>query len=133
MGETVEAEQFGDSSFPLCLKVASRVVERVPLFARAFWRSGISVMFPVWLAVISHFFLDLPIHPKNLALYPHSSVHLGWGLWRIGATNYWWVQLCVVIALTSVYALGARILKFTNNLIVASCILVLGLHLMTWP
>lgn len=103
------------------------------LFALAFWRSGIAVMFPVWLAVISHFFLDLPIHPKNIALYPHSSIHLGWGLWRIGPTNYWWVQLCVVIALTAVYALGARRLKFANNLIVATCILVIGLHLMTWP
>jgi len=62
------------------------------LFSLPFWRRGLAVVVPVWLAVFSHFLLDLPIHPKNLALYPHSSIHLGWGLWRIGPRNYWWVQ-----------------------------------------
>src|SRR5215467_13221168 len=33
------------------------------LFALIFWRSGRSLMLPVWLAVFSHFFLDAPIHP----------------------------------------------------------------------
>lgn len=102
------------------------------LFSLFFLRRGLSVVFPIGLAVLSHFLLDLPIHPKNLALYPHSSLHLGWGLWRIGPRNYWWVQLGVVIALTLIYGQGARKLRFATNLILATCILLLGLHLMTW-
>jgi hypothetical protein len=102
------------------------------LFSLAFLGRGFAVVFPVWLAVFSHFLLDLPIHPKNLALYPHSSVHLGWGLWGIGPRNYWWVQLGVLVVLILVYAQGARRLRFASNLILASCIFVLGLHIMTW-
>ena len=108
------------------------VVVYATLFALAFWEKGWPIVFPVWLAVFSHFLLDLPIHPKNLALYPYSSIHLGWGLWRIGPRNYWWVQLCVLVVLTLVYAQGARKLRFANNLILATCILLLGLHIMTW-
>jgi hypothetical protein len=102
------------------------------LFSLFFLRRGLSVVFPIGLAVLSHFLLDLPIHPKNLALYPHSSLHLGWGLWRIGPRNYWWVQLGVVIVLTLIYVQGARKQHFASHLILATCILLLGLHLMTW-
>ena len=48
------------------------------LFALAFWRTGIAVMFPVWLAVISHFVLDLPIHPKNRFLDRRYSLGFSW-------------------------------------------------------
>ena len=86
----------------------------------------------VWLAVFSHFLLDMPIHPKDLALYPHSAFHLGWGLWSIGRRNYWYVQLGVLAVLTTVYAQGAAKQKFPANLIAATCVLLLGLHLMNW-
>lgn len=108
------------------------VILYATLFGFAFWRKGMVVAFAVWLAVCSHFLLDLPIHPKNIALYPHSQVHLGWNLWRIGPTNYWYVQLIVVLVLMLVYAQGARRLRFADNLILATCIFLLGLHLMTW-
>lgn len=102
------------------------------LFAVIFWKKGKAVMFAVGLAVFSHFILDLPIHPKNLALYPHSAIHLGWGLWRVGPRNYWYVQLAVVIVLALVYAQSARKIRFAPNLILASVVLLLGLHLITW-
>lgn len=102
------------------------------VFSLLFYRKGLAVAFPVWLAVSSHFLLDLPIHPKDLALYPHSPTHLGWGLWSIGTRNYWYVQLCVLTVLTFVYAQGAAKLKFPAHLIAATCVLLLGLHLMTW-
>lgn len=79
------------------------------LFALVFIRRGLAVALPVWIAVFSHFLLDLPIHPKNLALYPLSSIHLGWGLWSIGSRNYWYVQLGVLAVLTLVYMQGARL------------------------
>ena len=108
------------------------VILYATLFAAVFWRKGTVAAVAVWLAVFSHFLLDLPIHPKNLALYPHSRVHLGWNLWRIGPRNYSYVQCIVVIVLMLVYAQGTRKLRFAGNLILATCILVLGLHLMTW-
>jgi hypothetical protein len=107
------------------------------LFAAVFWRQGLAVMLPVWLAVLSHFALDLPIHPKNIALYPHSSVHLGWNSWNyglskswLGATHYWWIELAFLIILMMVYLQGAMRAQFAGHLICASCILVLGLHLL---
>lgn len=107
------------------------------LFAALFWRKGVQVICAVWLAVFSHFLLDLPIHPKNIALFPHSSVHLGWGLWNVGqspfwgATRYWWVELAVLLLLCLIYVQGARKTGFAWNLVVASCFLVIGIHLMT--
>jgi len=102
------------------------------LFSLIFWRKGLAVMLALWAAVFSHFLLDLPIHPKNIALYPYSSVHLGWGLWSLGPRKYWWVQFGVLAVLMLIYAEGARKLRFSGNLIAATCILVLGLHIMTW-
>lgn len=115
------------------------VVLWATLFALLFYRHGLSVAFPVWLAVFSHFLLDMPIHPKNLALYPHSRAHLGGSLWGFGgrnfwfATRYWWVQLAVLLLLVFVYVQGARKARAPLNLICASALLIIGLHLMTLP
>ena len=51
------------------------------LFAVAFVRYGRRVMIAVALAVFSHFLLDLPMHPPDLALWPNSASHVGVGLW----------------------------------------------------
>jgi hypothetical protein len=113
------------------------VVLWATLFALVFWHRGLSVALPIWFAVFSHFLLDLPIHPKNIALYPHSAVHLGWNLWDFGATNlwfptrYWWVQFAVLLVLTIVYACGAKRMRLPLNLIWATCLLLFGLHVMT--
>jgi hypothetical protein len=104
------------------------------LFALIFWRRRRPVILAVWLAVFSHFLLDLPIHPKYLALYPYSSLHLGFALsGTIGAMKYWWVQLLVLVVLTLLYAQGANRLRFQSNLIAASCVVLLGLHLLMFP
>ena len=104
------------------------------LFALIFWRREREVVIAVWLAVFSHFLLDFSIHPKFLALYPHSSLHLGIVLsGTLGATKYWWTQLCVVGVLTAIYAQGARRLRFKANLIGASCVVIVGLHLLMFP
>ena len=108
------------------------IVVWATLFSLLFFRRGLAVAFPVWLAVFSHFLLDLPIHPKDLALYPHSTMHLGWGLWSIGKRNYWYVQFCVLTILIWAYAQGATKLKFPGDLTAATCVLLLGLHLMNW-
>ncbi len=108
------------------------IVVWATIFSLFFYRKGLAVIVPVWLAVFSHFLLDLPIHPKDLALYPHSDTHLGWGLWSIGPRKYWYVQLCVLTVLTLVYAHGAPKLNIPRHLVAATCVLLLGLHLMNW-
>jgi hypothetical protein len=111
------------------------IVVWATLFAAFFWRSA--VVLPVWLSVLSHFVLDLPIHPKTIALFPHSSVHLGWNSWNyglsrswLGATHYWWIELAFLVLLLGIYVQGALRARLAGNLILASCMLVLGLHLM---
>ncbi|HEY3779056.1 MAG TPA: hypothetical protein VGL35_13470 [Rhizomicrobium sp.] len=116
--------------------LASIAVEAT-LFSLVFFRAGAAVCFPVWLAVFSHFLLDLPIHPRPLALFPHSSIHVGpdlwaWGLSKslLGATNYWWIQLGSLIVLLAIYIAGARKAGIALNLAAASCLAVFGLHLL---
>ena len=47
-------------------------------------------------SVFSHFLLDLPMHPPDLALWPGSSIHLGFGLWKSMPVGYWWVELWTI-------------------------------------
>jgi hypothetical protein len=123
---------FDDWSHSLAMVVLWAV-----LFSALFCRRGWQVMLAVATAVGSHFLLDLPIHPKNLALFPYSQVRLGRNSWAFGqrqfwfgATRYWWIELLALVLLTPVYVIGARRARYPANLILASCTLVLGLHLM---
>jgi hypothetical protein len=101
------------------------------LFAACFWKSGRAAMAALWAAVFSHFLLDFPIHPKALGLYPHSSVRLGLFLSAsVGKMKYWWVQLAVLLVLTLIYAQGTRRNGLPGNLIAATCVLLLSLHLL---
>jgi hypothetical protein len=106
------------------------------LFALLFYRRGPSVWLPIWIATCSHFILDWPIHPSPMALYPHSSLHIGFNLWHwglskswLGRTHYWWIQCVVVLALLAIYIKGSRKSGNPANLIAASAIMVFGLHL----
>src|SRR5688572_1854571 len=59
------------------------------LFAAGFIRHGRHVMIAVGVAVFSHFLLDLPMHPPDLALWPNASVHVGLNLWQRLPTGWW--------------------------------------------
>jgi hypothetical protein len=107
------------------------------LFAAVFWKRGWKVMLPIWAAGLSHLLLDFLIHPARLALFPHSTIHLGWNLWTFGerrfwfgANIYWWIELSFIIPLAIVYIYGARKHGFAANLIAASCVALAALHLM---
>ena len=107
------------------------------LFALLFMRKGVGASLPVWLAVMSHFVLDVLIHPKPIELYPHSAAHAPWDLWRWGAqhaalsfSHYWWVQLAFVFVLLALYVAGAQRASFPLNLLAATVLLVIGLHLL---
>jgi hypothetical protein len=101
-----------------------------------FWRRD-PLWLPVGIAVLTHFFLDLPIHPAPLALYPHSSMHFDLIRWDwasaksfLGQSHYWWIQLMVVIPLLALYIRGASRAGVAPNLMAASVICVFGLHLL---
>lgn len=78
------------------------------LFALLFHRRGRVVAGVLGLAVFSHFLLDLPMYPHDLALWPGSGVHLGLGLWRILPQGWWFVELAFVAACGAYYWLAAR-------------------------
>ena len=114
------------------------IVVWVTVFAALFWRSDKVIALAVWIAGLSHFFLDFLIHPARLALYPHSSMHLGWNLWQyglrkswLGATRYWWYELATLLVLLALYVWFSRRSRLPFNLIAASCVTVIGLHLMS--
>jgi len=45
--------------------------------------------FICFLSAFIHWFFDLPVHNYDLALYPGSSIHFGWGWWdRFGAWSW---------------------------------------------
>lgn len=126
---TAIANFFDDWSHSLAM-----VISWGALFALAFWRQGRGVVLAVWVAACSHFLLDLPIHPKFLALYPHSAIHLGVVTsGAIGARRYWFAQLAVVAVSTPVYVRGLAASGLRRNLVAASCLIVLTLHLLMYP
>jgi len=114
--------------------VASIAVQAI-LFALCFFRYGRPVMFAVGLAVLSHIPLDALIHPKPLELWPHAAQVLGvpdwsWGqtVLALGKSRYWWTQLTVIVLLLGFYGKASRP-RLPANLIGASCLTVMGLHL----
>ena len=78
------------------------------LFAAVFARYGRGVMTAMGLAVFSHFLLDLPMHPPDLALWPYSTAHLGFGFWRIAPNGWWFLELTVIVVLWAFYWQRAR-------------------------
>jgi hypothetical protein len=66
------------------------------MFAAPFRRYGRAVMMAIAVSVFSHFVLDLPMHPPDLALWPNSTVRLGFGLWRTMPIGWWFVELIVI-------------------------------------
>lgn len=78
------------------------------LFAIPFLRMGKSVAGVIGLAVLSHFVLDVPMHPPDLALWPHSKAHVGLGLWTSLPGGWWFVELAVIAVGWGYYAWKSR-------------------------
>lgn len=77
------------------------------VFGALFWKLGRDVAAVMAVAVFSHFVLDLPMHPPDLAIWPNADTHLGFGLWRALPTGWWWVELGVILAACGYYAYEA--------------------------
>jgi membrane-bound metal-dependent hydrolase YbcI (DUF457 family) len=103
------------------------------LFSIPFWRGGREAALDVGFAVFSHFLLDLPMHPPDLALWPHSTVHLGLGLWKRLPTGWWWVELAVIALFCAYYVSRARAAKTFGGRALWACAVILALHLFNSP
>jgi hypothetical protein len=58
------------------------------IWAVCFWRDRKTACIAA-LAVFSHFLADWPLHNHDLAVYPYSDAHLGYGLWgKLGTTSW---------------------------------------------
>jgi hypothetical protein len=115
---------------------AASIVVEAALFALCFYRSGRAVAIAVGLAVLSHLPLDALIHPQPLELWPHAPFLLGHPSWSwaqvslaLSKSRYWWVQLAIVVPLLAFYSHRAIKNDVPINLVGASCLVVLGLHL----
>lgn len=103
------------------------------LFAGFFWKRGHTVMLAIGFAVFSHFLLDWPMHPHDMALWPHSATHIGFGLWTKSPTGWWWMELAFILAGCAYYVVRARRLgTFGGRAIWASAVVVI-LHIVNSP
>ncbi|MGH7741112.1 MAG: hypothetical protein ACRENS_03730 [Candidatus Eiseniibacteriota bacterium] len=100
-------------------------------YAMVFWKRGRDIAALLGFAVFSHFLLDLPMHPRDLALWPGSSIHLGFGLWH--TPYWWWIELGCVVAGCGDYWARARQLRTFGRHAAWACLVVLALHLSNSP
>jgi hypothetical protein len=102
-------------------------------FAAVFWRLGRAVFYALVLAVYSHFILDWFMHPGDLALWPHSALHVGFGLWRRLPVGWWFIELACMLPLLAYYVFESRREKSFGHYAVAACGVVLLLHVINSP
>ena len=103
------------------------------LFGAVFLRRGRSVAAVMAVAVFSHFVLDLLMHPPDLALWPGSATHLGFGLWRTLPVGWWFVELGAVAAGCWYYWHRSRGDRSFGGRALAVVAVVLVLHLLNSP
>ena len=103
------------------------------LFALLFAKLGKKVMWVMAGTVFSHFVLDLVMHPADMALWPGSAVHLGFGLWRLLPTGWWFVELGFVGLLLGYYWNRSKTDQSFGGRPVAVVVTVLILHAMNSP
>jgi hypothetical protein len=103
------------------------------VYAACFYRRGPAIAATLGFAVFSHFLLDLPMHPADLALYPHSAMHLGWGLWRLWPTGWWFFELAVIAACLGYYWFRSRRDRSFGYRAGAAAAVVLLLHVANSP
>lgn len=78
------------------------------LFALPFLRRGWAVAAVCGFSVFTHFLLDFPFHPGDLALLPHSETHFGLGWWVSIPVGWWFLELVFVLAGWALYAWRGR-------------------------
>jgi hypothetical protein len=103
------------------------------LYATLFLRRGRAIALAMGIAVFSHFVLDLVVHSPDLALWPGSSVHLGFSLWTRLPTGWWFVELAVIAAGFGYYWKRSREIGTFGRRPVWIAVTLLALHIMNSP
>ena len=103
------------------------------LFGVAFLRRGRAIAIVMAVAVFSHFVLDLVVHPPDMALWPGSTVHLGFGLWRVMPIGWWFVELAAIAGFCAFYWHRSRTDRRFGGRAVAAIVVVVVLHLLNSP
>jgi membrane-bound metal-dependent hydrolase YbcI (DUF457 family) len=103
------------------------------LFGMLFWKLGRAVATIIGLSVFSHFMLDVPMHPADLALWPNSSVHLGLGLWQRLPHGWWFVELAVIALAWGYYWRKSRGSTLFGGRPIAVAVVLLALHVFNSP
>jgi hypothetical protein len=101
------------------------------VYGLLFLGRGAAIAALMGFAVFSHFLLDLPMHPPDLALWPHSAAHLGFGLWN--TPYWWWVELIFVAAACGYYLARSREVRTFGGRAKWACAVVLALHAVNSP
>lgn len=103
------------------------------VFGVLFLRWGHRVAAVMAIAAFSHFVLDLPMHPPDMALWPGSAVHLGAGLWQALPNGWWFVELAVIALAGWYYVRRARGSVEFGRRPLAALAVVLLLHISNSP
>lgn len=119
---------FIDWSHSLAMSIVWAVV-----FALAFAKRGRAVAVACGIAVFSHFLLDLPMHPGDLALWPHSEAHTGFGLWTTAPPLWWFVELAFIGVCSAYYLVRAQKVGTFGGRGALACAVVVVLHVVNSP
>lgn len=103
------------------------------VYASLFLRWGARVAGVMAVAAFSHFVLDVPMHPQDLALWPGSEVHLGFGLWQLLPRGWWFVELALIGFAGAYYVRASRGAETFGRRPVAAVAVVLVLHVFNSP
>lgn len=103
------------------------------LFAALFWRRGRVVALWCGCAVFSHFLLDLLMHPGDLALWPHATPHVGFGIWTIHPPFWWFFEAAFIAACLTYYVVRARRLQTFGGRAWGVVAVIALLHLFNSP
>ncbi len=103
------------------------------LYGGLFFRRGAVVAAWCGVAVFSHYVLDLLMHPHDLALWPHASLHLGLGIWTFHPPFWWFFELAFIALCLAYYVARARKLRTFGGRAWAVVGVVVVLHLVNSP
>ena len=101
----LEGGGFGHFNTPWSHSLLMAVVWSA-LFAACFFRSGQRVALVMFAAVMSHWVLDVVSHHRDMQMWPHSAIAIGYGPLFGGLGG--WLELLVSVAGTGAYVVWAR-------------------------
>jgi hypothetical protein len=103
------------------------------VYAVWFLKQGKLIAAVCGFAVFSHFLLDFPMHPGDLALWPHSAAHVGLGIWTRLPQGWWVFELVFILLCASYYVSRAKKLQTFGGRAYLAIAVVLVLHVTNSP